>query len=331
LLKPEITQKVKLAHSLTAHQDILASQASSIVNPEQPSSWVKIASLFGNHRSRTSTVMLGLTVLMGIATIPANYPDTVAAAESAQNTMQVSSAPQISPATRNTYIDRLQGDVSTMQAKYAQSSSVTIAQSIPRTYPGTVANSNDASSLQFSGEASVPIEVAQPRTRSFNRPVATARPSSFNDRSDSDYDFDNPEDRLPTNRNGVTSIGFSWPAAGTLTSRFGRRWGRMHKGIDIAGPVGTPINAAADGVVIVAGWKSGGYGNLVEIRHSDGTTTRYGHNSQISVSVGQTVRQGQQVARMGSTGRSTGSHLHFEIRPSGGSAVNPISFLPANL
>jgi murein DD-endopeptidase MepM/ murein hydrolase activator NlpD len=329
LLKPEITQKVKLAHSLTAHQDVLANQASSIVNPEQPSSgWVKIASLFGNHRSRTSTVMLGLTVLMGIASIPANYPDTVAAAESAQNIAQVSSNSEISPATSNSYIDQLHGDVSAMQAKYAQSPSVLVAQSLPRTYPPSVANRTDANSLQFSGEASVPIEVAQPRTRNF-RPVATAQPY-YNDRSGSDYEFDNPEDHLPTNRNGVTSIGFSWPAAGTITSRFGRRWGRMHKGIDIAGPVGTPINAAADGVVVVAGWKSGGYGNLVEIRHSDGTTTRYGHNSQISVSVGQTVRAGQQVARMGSTGRSTGSHLHFEIRPSGGNAVNPIALLPAN-
>lgn len=307
MLKPEITQKVKLAHSHVAHQDVLASQASSIVTPEQTSGWVKIASLFGNHRSRTSTVLLGLAVLMGISSIPANYPDTVAAAESAQNAAQVGSANEIPPATSNSYIDQLHGDVSAMQAKYAQSSSVLVAQSLPRTYsPSSVANRTDADSLQFSGEASVPIEVAQPRTKNFSRPVATARPS-FNDRSRSDYDLRNPEDRLPTNRNGITSIGFSWPAAGTLTSRFGRRWGRMHKGIDIAGPVGTPINAAADGVVTVAGWKSGGYGNLVEIRHSDGTTTRYGHNSQVSVSVGQTVRVGQQIARMGSTGRSTGS------------------------
>ena len=115
-----------------------------------------------------------------------------------------------------------------------------------------------------------------------------------------------------------------------VASRFGRRWGRMHKGIDIAGPIGTPINAAADGTVISAGWNSGGYGNLVEVKHSDGTTTRYGHNSRISVSVGQTVRQGQQLAEMGSTGHSTGSHLHFEIRPTGGTAVNPIAHLPAN-
>ncbi|AFY95885.1 metalloendopeptidase-like membrane protein [Chamaesiphon minutus PCC 6605] len=330
MLKPETTQKVKLVHSLTAHQDVLARQASSIVTPEQPVGWVKIASLLGNHRSRTSTVMLGLTVLMGIFSVPANYPDTVAAAESFQNAAPVSSATEISPVTSNGYIDQLHGDVSAMQAKYDRSPSVLVAQSLPRAYPASVANRTDVNSLQFSGETSVPIEVAQPRTRSFNRPVATARPS-FNDRSDSEYDFDNPEDRLPTNRNGVSSIGFAWPAAGTLTSRFGRRWGRMHKGIDIAGPVGTPINAAADGVVIVAGWKSGGYGNLVEIRHSDGTTTRYGHNSQISVSVGQNVRQGQLIARMGSTGRSTGSHLHFEIRPNGGSAVNPIAFLPANL
>jgi murein DD-endopeptidase MepM/ murein hydrolase activator NlpD len=102
----------------------------------------------------------------------------------------------------------------------------------------------------------------------------------------------------------------------------------MHKGIDIAGPVGTPINSAADGVVVFAGWGEA-YGNLVEVKHNDGTTTRYAHNSRLLVAVGQTVSQGQQVSEMGSTGRSTGSHLHFEIRPSGGDAVNPISHLPS--
>ena len=132
---------------------------------------------------------------------------------------------------------------------------------------------------------------------------------------------------IPLTKLAKPALASAWPATGTLTSRFGRRWGRMHKGIDIAGPVGTPIDAAADGTVIAAGWNAGGYGNLVEIRHSDGTTTRYGHNSRLSVSVGQIVRQGQQVAEMGSTGHSTGSHLHFEIRPSGGDAVNPIAHL----
>ncbi|WP_178381707.1 peptidoglycan DD-metalloendopeptidase family protein [[Phormidium ambiguum] IAM M-71] len=124
--------------------------------------------------------------------------------------------------------------------------------------------------------------------------------------------------------------GFSWPARGTLTSGYGRRWGRMHKGIDIAAPTGTPIFASAPGVVVYARWNSGGYGNLVQIRHSDGSLTRYAHNSRIFVQEGQVVEQGQHIAAMGSTGRSTGPHLHFEIHPEGRGAVNPMAFLPRN-
>ncbi len=120
---------------------------------------------------------------------------------------------------------------------------------------------------------------------------------------------------------------FIWPARGVLTSGFGPRWGRMHRGIDIAAPVGTPIYAAAAGVVTYSQWNSGGYGNLVEIRHSDGTLTLYAHNHRNLVRVGQYVQQGEQIAEMGSTGRSTGPHVHFEIHPQGGGAVDPMSFL----
>jgi lysostaphin len=125
-----------------------------------------------------------------------------------------------------------------------------------------------------------------------------------------------------------TTTAFIWPAKAVLTSGYGWRWGRMHKGVDLAGPVGTPIYAAADGVIEKAGWNNGGYGYLVEIRHADGTMTRYGHNSKLLVQQGQQVHQGQQVSNMGSTGFSTGPHLHFEIHPSGKGAVNPIAFLP---
>lgn len=119
---------------------------------------------------------------------------------------------------------------------------------------------------------------------------------------------------------------FLVPAQGTITSGFGKRWGRMHKGIDIAAPVGTPIVAAASGVVTVAGWNNGGYGNLVDIQHPDGSTTRYGHNSAILVQVGQPVKRGDAIALMGNTGHSTGSHLHFEIRYNG-VATNPAPLL----
>ncbi len=122
--------------------------------------------------------------------------------------------------------------------------------------------------------------------------------------------------------------GFIWPAKGVFTSGYGWRWGRMHKGIDVAGPIGTPIVAASDGVVTYAQWNDGGYGYLVEITHPDGTETVYAHNSRILVQKGQRVAQGEQISEMGSTGNSTGPHLHFEIHPAGSGAVNPMAFLP---
>lgn len=124
--------------------------------------------------------------------------------------------------------------------------------------------------------------------------------------------------------------GYMWPARGVFTSGFGMRWGRMHKGIDIAGPIGTPIMAAATGIVTFAGWNSGGYGNLVEIEHPDGSFTRYAHNHRILVSAGQEVIQGQLIAEMGSTGNSTGPHLHFELYPPGTDAADPLAYLPGD-
>lgn len=123
--------------------------------------------------------------------------------------------------------------------------------------------------------------------------------------------------------------GYVWPTRGTFTSGYGWRWGRMHRGIDVAGPVGTPIVAAANGTVVRSGWNSGGYGNLVDIRHPDGSLTRYAHNSRLLVREGEQVRQGQQIAEMGSTGYSTGPHLHFEIHLPGTGTVNPMAYLPS--
>ncbi|MBD2652700.1 peptidoglycan DD-metalloendopeptidase family protein [Synechocystis sp. FACHB-383] len=122
--------------------------------------------------------------------------------------------------------------------------------------------------------------------------------------------------------------GYIWPAKGVFTSGFGPRWGRMHRGIDIAAPIGTPIMAAASGEVVFSGWNSGGFGNLVKIRHGDGSVTYYAHNNRLLVRRGEYVEQGQQIAEMGSTGRSTGPHLHFEIRVGGTNAVNPVALLP---
>ncbi|MBQ6622260.1 MAG: peptidoglycan DD-metalloendopeptidase family protein [Mogibacterium sp.] len=113
----------------------------------------------------------------------------------------------------------------------------------------------------------------------------------------------------------------------TITSYFGPRWGRVHQGLDMAAPTGMTIFASDGGEVIRAGWYSS-YGNCVEIRHLNGTFTRYGHCSKIYVRVGEKVFQGQEIAAVGSTGNSTGPHLHFEIHPNGGSAVNPLPYLP---
>jgi murein DD-endopeptidase MepM/ murein hydrolase activator NlpD len=133
----------------------------------------------------------------------------------------------------------------------------------------------------------------------------------------------------------LAGIPTSMPAeVAMMSSGFGYRSdpfsgsGAMHSGLDFKGPHSTPILAAADGVVTSAGWQ-GGYGNAVEVTHANGLVTRYAHLSGITVSLGQKVDRGIQIGRMGSTGRSTGTHLHFEVRLNG-SAINPMKFLEAN-
>ncbi len=113
--------------------------------------------------------------------------------------------------------------------------------------------------------------------------------------------------------------------AGTVTSRYGARWGGFHQGLDIGARVGAPIKAADGGVVIYSGW-FGDYGYMVEIDHGGGFTTRYAHCSQLYVSVGEKVYQGKTIAAVGNTGWSTGPHVHFEVRKYG-STVNPQSYI----
>ncbi|WP_086664972.1 M23 family metallopeptidase [Lentzea kentuckyensis] len=119
---------------------------------------------------------------------------------------------------------------------------------------------------------------------------------------------------------------FARPAVGEFTSGYGGRWGKLHLGIDIAGPVGTPILAAADGVVKDAGPISG-FGQWVRLEHADGTITVYGHVDSYSVRAGQRVQAGQQIARMGNRGQSTGPHLHFEVWNPSGQKINPLTWL----
>ena len=118
---------------------------------------------------------------------------------------------------------------------------------------------------------------------------------------------------------------FVWPTVGQITSYFGRRGREFHTGIDIGQSKGAPVRASNSGTVTFAGWR-GGYGNFIIINHGGGIETCFAHNSSIMVSVGQQVEKGQQIAKVGSTGRSSGCHVHFEIRVNG-SAVNPLNYL----
>jgi murein DD-endopeptidase MepM/ murein hydrolase activator NlpD len=139
--------------------------------------------------------------------------------------------------------------------------------------------------------------------------------------------------KLDTLQDGVVAVPSDKPVkTAAFTSSYGIRsdpfQGRaaMHAGIDLSGPIGTPIYATADGLVTDAAWNSGGYGNLVKLNHGRGIETRYGHLSAILVRPGQRVKRGDMIGKMGSTGRSTGSHLHYEVRIDG-RAVNPIPFM----
>ncbi len=132
---------------------------------------------------------------------------------------------------------------------------------------------------------------------------------------------------------GTYSGGMIWPSSGSVTSPYSTRVHpvtgkvRKHAGIDIGSPYGSNIVAAAAGTVIVAGYNSGGYGNYVVISHGSGISTLYAHASSLCVSAGQTVSQGQVIAKVGSTGLSTGPHLHFEVHVNG-ATVNPTQYLP---
>ncbi|WP_246166454.1 M23 family metallopeptidase [Sphingomonas sinipercae] len=139
--------------------------------------------------------------------------------------------------------------------------------------------------------------------------------------------------KLDSLQNGAIAIPSEKPVRlAAFTSGYGVRsdpfkgGAAMHAGIDLSGPLGTPIYATAEGVVTNAGWNSGGYGNLIKIDHGRGIETRYGHLSSIGIQPGQKVTRGQLIGRMGSTGRSTGSHLHYEVRIDG-RPVNPIPFM----
>ncbi len=164
----------------------------------------------------------------------------------------------------------------------------------------------------------------------FNADLLDQQPLKMEAKSPSRWSIQFPIAIATALQNSLTS--FIMPTSGPITSPFGWRihpvtgLRTLHKGIDIGAPTGAPILAAAEGVVNDAGWDDGGYGNYVELRHPDGTLTLYGHVSRILVSKGQEVTQGQIIAEVGSTGRSTGPHLHFEVQLNK-IAVDPNTYL----
>jgi murein DD-endopeptidase MepM/ murein hydrolase activator NlpD len=174
------------------------------------------------------------------------------------------------------------------------------------------------------------LGIAPPRVGSnqgMGGPFESAGNSTFKTLFDSWKKLDQLQDgviAIPSDKPVKTQVSFT-SGFGVRSDPF-ERGAAFHPGIDLAGAYGTPIYATADGTVLRAGWNSGGYGNMVEIDHGRGISTRYGHMSAILVSEGQHVIRGQQVGRMGSTGRSTGNHLHYEVRIDG-RPVNPIPFM----
>jgi murein DD-endopeptidase MepM/ murein hydrolase activator NlpD len=279
--------------------------------------------------------------------------------EEAENTTVVD-------ATSNPYIERLKADIMRMREEYrAQRASETenreetvqvadtaSTQSVNAEWQNdrrqrstpveTTAHSLQVLSVQVRdnrSEVSKGTQAAQERSESDSNPatriaVAPVPPVEYNRNTRPQTGIQvspelpplAPDRYLP--EQPAQFDGYIWPTTGVLTSGYGRRWGRMHRGIDVAGPTGTPIVAAAAGEVVSAGWNSGGYGNLVDIRHADGSLTRYAHNSKVLVRKGQWVEQGERISLMGSTGYSTGPHLHFEVHSGGQGAVNPMALLP---
>jgi len=182
--------------------------------------------------------------------------------------------------------------------------------------PLTLPNSEqDGSQQELVARAPLEVNFSNPFDKPIGKSVSPELPP-----------LSSPDQYLPNGEQ--TAHPYIWPAEGIFTSGYGQRWGRMHKGVDIAAPIGTPVVAADAGEVVFAGWMSG-FGKLIKLRHSDDSLTLYAHNNRILVQPGEQVQQGERIAEMGNTGRSTGPHLHFELHPADKQqAVNPLTYLP---
>ncbi len=274
-----------------------------------------------------------------LAVVPSTLPSTIPS-----SALNLPAAPAAEASGRNPYVQNLLSEVKALRERHssqavALSASQPIGQSINQ--PAT-AEPLSASPTPNRAASALRSRVEAPTVPTVRRQqaptvvaVAPLNPESYAPLTEQipgrmvspDLPALPGADRFLPNG---TMTGYIWPAKGLLTSGYGWRWGRMHSGIDIAADVGTPIYAAASGVVAYAGWNSGGYGNMVEIKHPDGSMTRYAHMNSIYVQNGQRIGQSEQIGEMGSTGFSTGPHLHFEVHPvASNGAVNPMAYLPA--
>lgn len=184
---------------------------------------------------------------------------------------------------------------------------------------------SEAAALQsVSAQLAAQIQTAQAKAAAQAAEVARAAEAARSSQLAS-AEAPTPAPSAPVADPTPSSSGLVWPVSGPVVSPFGMRWGRMHEGIDIAVPSGTPIHAAASGIVVYAGWM-GGYGNLIAIQHSGSLATAYAHQSSFAVGSGANVAQGQVIGYVGCTGHCFGPHLHFEVRVNG-SAVDPLGYL----
>jgi murein DD-endopeptidase MepM/ murein hydrolase activator NlpD len=205
------------------------------------------------------------------------------------------------------------------------------------TLEGAVRISMEPLDRMFKKAGMNPDDILSEIRRGYSGTGGPLLPAALSSRGIADYTGDGGRaqgildrlDEMNLYRIAVDKLPFAIPLYGgyRFTSPFGYRWGRLHAGIDLAGPVGMTVHSPADGVVTDAGWENG-YGNVIKIRHEFGVSTVYGHLSKIRVNVGQKVSRGQVIGDSGNTGRSTGPHLHYEIRI-GGAPINPMTFIKA--
>jgi murein DD-endopeptidase MepM/ murein hydrolase activator NlpD len=221
------------------------------------------------------------------------------------------------------HIGDLHGEQAALDAKESDLEALIRQRSQPVDAAGSGPTSNGSGPAAPDGPASAPSTTAAPTTTTTavhapppgpGQPTTTRPP---------------PTTAPPTTAPPKRGVTLQWPCSGPITSPFGQREGEFHKGIDIGVPTGTPIHAAAAGTVILSSgtWDPEGYGNVVIIDHGNGISTLYGHQSQLLVTEGQHVSAGQVIGLSGSTGHSTGPHLHFEVRLNG-TAVDPRGYLP---